>query len=453
MNSLRNPIDLSSQISFKHINKLAIPALISGVSEPILSITDTAIVGNIDVHATESLGAVGIVGAFISMLIWVFGQTRSAISSIVSQYVGANNVEAVKNLPAQAIFIITSVSVFIIIGTYPFAHSIFKLYNASELILDYSVDYYRIRVFGFPFTLFTIAVFGTFRGLQNTYYPMIIALTGAVSNIVLDVILVYGVEGLIEAMHIKGAAYASVIAQCLMAFLSAYFLLTKTIIPLRFKFPFNKEINRFIVMILNLFVRTLALNVTLYFASAFSTSYGKQYIAAYTIAINLWFLGAFVIDGYASAGNILSGKLLGAKNYKSLIELSNKLIRYGIIVGIVLGILGAIIYHPIGTLFTKDQEVLDEFYKIFWLVLAMQPLCALAFIFDGMFKGLGKMKTLRNILILSTFLIFVPILFWLDHMGLKLYAIFIAFTLWIIARGFPLIIIFRKEFLPLSQKT
>jgi Na+-driven multidrug efflux pump len=80
----------------------------------------------------------------------------------------------------------------------------------------------------------------------------------------------------------------------------------------------------------------------------------------------------------------------------------------------------------------------------------MQPLCAIAFIFDGMFKGLGKMKDLRNLLLLSTFLVFVPILFWLDSLDLKLYAIFIALTCWIIARGFPLIIKFRKEFLPLS---
>lgn len=442
---------MSTNISLKYINKLAIPALISGVSEPILSLTDTAIVGNMPMDATESLAAVGIVGAFISMLIWVLGQTRSAISSIVSQYVGADNLEKVKNLPAQAIFIITSLSILIILATFPFAENIFKLYNASNLILDYSVDYYRIRVFGFPFTLFTIAVFGTFRGLQNTYYPMIIAIIGATTNIVLDIILVYGIEGYIPAMNIKGAAYASVFAQLLMAIFSAYFLLEKTEIPLRFSLPFNKEIGRFLLMIVNLFIRTVALNVTLYYASAFSTSYGKEYIAAYTIAINLWFLGAFVIDGYASAGNILSGKLYGAKDYRNLILLSNKLIKYGIIIGILMALIGAIVYYPIGTLFTKDESVLKEFYKVFWLVLAMQPLCALAFIFDGIFKGLGKMKTLRNILLLSTFLVFVPVLFWLDSLDYKLYAIFIAFTLWIIARGLPLIIKFRKEFLPLSQ--
>ncbi|MEO8934905.1 MAG: MATE family efflux transporter [Xanthomarina sp.] len=442
---------MSTYISLKHINKLAIPALIAGVSEPILSLTDTAIVGNMDVNATESLAAVGIVGAFISMLIWVLGQTRSAISSIVSQYVGANNLDKVKNLPAQAIFIITSLSVLIILITYPFAEQIFKLYNASHLILDYSVLYYKIRVFGFPFTLFTIAVFGTFRGLQNTYYPMIIAIVGAVSNIILDVILVYGIEGYIPAMHIQGAAYASVLAQLFMAILSAYYLLKKTPISLKLSLPFNKEMKRFTSMILNLFIRTLALNVTLYLASSFSTSYGKEYIAAYTIAINLWFLGAFIVDGYASAGNILSGKLVGGKEYNKLIELSNMLLRQGVYLGLILAALGGVFYHFIGTVFTKEPEVLKEFYKVFWIILLMQPLCAIAFIFDGMFKGLGKMKDLRNLLLLATFLVYVPILFWLDSMDLKLYAIFIAFTCWIIARGFPLIIKFRREFLPRSQ--
>ena len=440
---------MSLDISFKNINKLAIPALISGISEPLLSLTDAAIVGNMAFNSTESLAAVGIVSTFLSMLIWVLGQTRSAISSIVSQYVGANKIDHIKNLPAQAIFIITSISILIILFTYPFARSIFKLYNASNLILDYSVIYYKIRVFGFPFTLFTIGVFGAFRGLQNTYYPMIIAILGAVINVVLDIVLVYGIEGVLEPMNIKGAAYASVFSQFIMALCSAYFLLKKTIIPLKINFPFNQEIKRFILMILNLFVRTIALNVTLYFASAFATSYGSEYIAAYTIAINLWFLGAFIIDGYASAGNILSGKLFGAKAYHLLIKLSNQLIVYGIIIGLITAVIGSVFYFPLGRIFTSDPKVLTVFYEVFWIVLLMQPLCALAFIFDGIFKGLGKMKYLRNVLLLATFLVFVPILFWLDSLNFKLYAIFIALTIWIIARGIPLIIKFRQLFLPL----
>ncbi len=444
-------IKVKTKISLKHINKLAIPALIAGISEPILSLTDAAVVGNVDLNATESLAAIGIVTTFISMLIWVLGQTRSAISSIISQHLGANALDQVRQLPAQAIFLITSLSIFIIAITYPLAAPIFKLYNAENLILDYSVEYYRIRVLGFPFTLFVIAVFGTFRGLQNTYYPMVIAISGAALNVILDFILVYGIDGVITGQHIKGAAYASLIAQVFMALFSAYLLLTKTSIPLRFSFPLNPQIKNFALMILNLFIRTLALNITLYLATKYATGYGKNYIAAYTIAINLWFLGAFIIDGYASAGNILSGKLFGQKNYNQLIKLSNKLIKYGIYLGITVAIIGSILYYPIGRIFTDESNVLIQFYSVFWIILAMQPLCALAFIFDGIFKGLGKMKALRNVLLLSTFLVFIPILFIVDYFDLKLHGIFIAFTFWIIARGLPLIIIFRKQFLPLTQ--
>ena len=195
---------MNTNNSFKKINRLAIPALVAGIAEPLLSITDTAIIGNIHENATESLAAVGIVGAFISMLIWVFGQIRSAISAIISQYVGANKLEEVKTLPAQAIAIVILGSFFIIAISYPFAKQIFQFYNASGEVLSYCISYFKIRIFGFPFSLFVFAVFGIFLGLQNTYYPMIIAIIGALLNIMLDLIFVYGIEGYIPAMHIEG---------------------------------------------------------------------------------------------------------------------------------------------------------------------------------------------------------------------------------------------------------
>lgn len=441
-----------TDISFKHINKLAIPALIAGIAEPVLSITDTAIIGNIDTNAIESLAAVGIVGAFISMLIWVFGQTRSAISAIVSQYLGANKLNEIKYLPAQAMLIIISLSLVVLAISYPFSEAIFRFYNADNLILQYCVDYFEIRIFGFPFSLLTFAIFGVFRGLQNTYYPMIIAISGALINIFLDIILVYGIEDFIPAMNIKGAAYASVIAQISMAFFSVILLLKKTSIPLKITLPFHVEIKRLIHMILNLFVRTIALNVALYFGTAYATDYGKEYIAAYTIGLNLWFLGAFMIDGYSSAGNILSGKLLGQKNYTTLITLNKKLLLYGIIVGLILTSFGVLFYNNIGLVFTKETAVLKEFYAVFWIILIMQPLCAATFIYDGTFKGLGEMKYLRNVLIFATGVGFIPTLLFFDWLGWKLYAIWIAFTVWVFFRGVFLFFKFKRMFLPLVQK-
>ena len=441
---------MTKSIKISDIQKLAIPALISGIAEPILSITDTIIVGNMAENATISLGAVGIVGSFISMLIWVFGQTRSVIASIIAQALGQKKLEEVEDLPAQGILIIIFSSFLIILLTYFNSEGLFKFYNASGNLLKFCVEYFNIRVWGLPFTLLTIGIFGIFRGLQNTYYPMIIAIVGTILNIVLDIILVYGIEGFINPMFIQGAAYASLVAQVTMAFLAIILLYKKTNIKLAVKFPFNPKIKSFMQMFGNLVIRTASLNVTLYFCNAFATKYGDEFIAAYTIAINLWFLVAFIIDGYSSAGTILSGKLYGEKSYGVLMKFGNDLTKIGVKIGVIMCIIGFIFYYPLGRIFNNDPVVLQEFYNVFWIVLAMLPLCSIAFIFDGVYKGLGWMKDLRNVLLFSTFMVFVPFVILFDHYELGLHGIFYAFTLWILARSIPLIIKFRKTFNKLS---
>ena len=438
---------MKPKVTFKQINKLAIPAIISGIAEPLLSITDTAIVGNVDLNPIESLAAVGIAGSFLSAIFWILAQTRSAISAIIAQYLGADKLNDIKTLPAQIIAINISLSVLIYITTLFFVETIFKLYNADGLILNYAVDYYKIRAIGLPLTIFTFSVFGIFRGLQNTYWPMVISIFGTVLNIILDYAFVFGIDGLIPAMHIKGAAYASIIAQGLMAILSLILVLKKTPFNLKLTFPFNKEIRRLLLLSFNLFVRALALNIALYFANAYATKYGNNYIAAQTIAFQIWLFFAFFIDGYSSVGNIVSGRLLGEKDYKNLWKLSVDLTKYAALVALILSAVCFIFYQPIGRLFTKEISVLETFYTIFWIVIIMQPLNAIAFVFDGLFKGLAEAVTLRNTLLIATFFGFIPTLLIGDYFGLKLYAVWIAFTVWMFLRMIILVVKFRRKYL------
>ena len=207
-------------VNRKTINRLAIPATIAGIAEPVLSITDTAIVGNIPVDGVASLAAVGIVGSFLSMLIWILGQTRSAISAIIAQYLGAGKLNEIRALPAQAIYFNISLSIIVLLGTVFIIEDIFKLLNASGKILDFCVKYYAIRVWGFPLTLFAFAIMGIFRGLQNTSWPMLIAIVGATLNIVLDFALVFGIPGILNPLYLEGAAWASLISQAVMAVLA-----------------------------------------------------------------------------------------------------------------------------------------------------------------------------------------------------------------------------------------
>ena len=443
---------MKTAINLKSINKLAIPATIAGIAEPVLSITDTAVVGNISVDGLESLAAVGIVGSFLSMLIWILGQTRSAISTIISQYLGAGRLEEVRTLPAQAIYFNISLSIIVLLGTIFVIEDIFSLLNATGKVLDFCVSYYSIRVWGFPLTLFVFAVMGIFRGLQNTFWPMIIAMVGALLNIVLDFALVFGIKGYIAPMHLEGAAWASLISQAVMAIMAIYLLLRKTDIGLRLRLPLHPEMNRLIRMSLDLFVRTVALNIALILAVREATALGDRYIGAHTIAINLWLFAAFFVDGYSAAANSMSGKLLGAKDYNGLWYLAKLVTRYALVVSLLLMLTGAVFYRPLGRVFSNEAQVLETFYAIFFIVILAQPMNTIAFVFDGIFKGLGEMKYLRNVLLVATFLGFIPTLYLSQYLGWGLYGIWIALTVWMAIRSGALVWKFRLKFRPLLQK-
>lgn len=442
---------MAVDISFKRIQTLAIPAIISGIAEPVLSLTDTAVVGNIQEYGTESLAAAGIVGTLLSTFIWVLGQSRSAITAIISQNLGAGNIDKLRSFPAQAVFFNVFTSLIILASTYFFSREIFMLMKADGRILDYSVDYYNIRVWGFPLTLYTFALFGIFRGLQNTFWPMVVATTGVVVNIGLDFAFVYGIEGLLPPMAIKGAAWASLISQAIMAILATILLKTKTKVSLRFKKSLHPEVKRLIVMWANLVVRSLALNAALILAVREATALGTNQIAGYTIAINLWLFAAFFLDGYGAAGNILSGRLLGANNYSGLWALTKKVCWYNLIVSTVLIGFGVLFYTPLGTLFNKEPGVLEVYNDIFWYVLISMPLSAMAFTLDAVFKGLGEMRYLRDVLLGSTLIGFIPVLYISKYFNLELDGIWIALLVWIAYRALALIIKYKNKYLPLAK--
>ncbi|MFO7744525.1 MAG: MATE family efflux transporter [Psychroflexus sp.] len=435
------------KVSFKEINTIAIPAIIAGIAEPLISLSDIAIIGNVEENAVEALAAAGIVGSFLSAIIWILAQTKTAISALVSQHLGSNRLHAVKTLVPQTILLNFLLSLLIYFITAFFAELIFSAYNAEGLILDYTKSYYRIRALGYPLTLVTFAIFGVFRGLQNTLWAMKCSLAGGAVNIGLDFLLVYGIDGFIPAMHLEGAAIASIIAQGVMLAMALYYFIKKTPFHLKLSFNLNPNLKPLISMASNLFLRTLALNIAIYLANSYATDYGKNYIAAQSILMNIWLFFSFFIDGYANAGNAIGGKLLGAKAYTKLWNLSKDISKYAVIIALILMGICAIFYNEIGLIFNKDEQVLMLFSSVFWIVLLMQPVNSIAFMFDGIFKGLGEAKYLRNVLLIATFLGFWPTLLILDYIGLKLYAIWIAFFVWMLIRSIALVVKFRSKYL------
>jgi len=432
-----------SGLNRRDINRLAIPAILTGIAEPIITLVDTAFVGRV---GTTELAAVGIAGSFYLLTVWILAQTLTAIAAIVSRYFGKKELPAIASLVPQALLSNILLGGGFLFLTNLFSETIFRFYNAEGEVLQACMDYFGIRSWGFPFTLATLLLFGVFRGLQNTSWAMVISLSGAILNLVLDYLLIFGIEGAVAPMGLKGAATASLAAQVLMFALALVFLVAKTPFPLTISRRINPEFRNLAGMSLDLFIRTILLNLTFYLATRYATGYGKAVVAAHTIAINIWLFSSFFIDGYAHAGNALAGRLLGEERPLELARMGWKINRISVYIGIALALVYALGYFQIGTFFTNDEAVLAQFEKVFFLVIITQPINAVAFAFDGIYKGLGEMKLLRNLLVGATLIGFIPVAVGFHYSNPGLIGIWIAFLVWMIIRSGWLAIDFKKRF-------
>jgi putative MATE family efflux protein len=430
-------------VDYKEINKLAFPAIVAGVSEPLIALADTAIIGHL---GTTELAGVGVGASLFLLLVWLLAQTKSAISAIVSRYYGMGKTNEIGAFVVQSLFFNIIIGILTIAVTLCFVNYLFSFYNATGELLEVAKSYYRIRVFGLPLALATYGLFGVFRGLQNTSWAMMISISGGTINVLLDFILVYGIDNVVPAIGVEGAAWASLIAQAIMFVAVVWLLIKKKLVSVALRIEFDKNMGDFVRMFVNLLVRTAALNTAYFLGTKYATSYGEEYIAAHTMAMNIWLFSSFFIDGYATAGNAIAGKLLGQNNNDGIAQIGKAIYRMSILVGTVLGLIYLGGYVFFGSIFSNDIAVITVFESIFWLVIISQPINGLSFGLDGIFKGLGKTALLRNTLLAATFLGFVPTLFLFDYLGFELHAVWFAFLVFMAFRGFILLWKFNMSY-------
>lgn len=441
----------STKISFKEIRILAIPAIFAGIAEPIIGLVDTAIIGNLGESSNISQSAVGLGATFYTLLLWSLSQIRTSISSLVSKYMGAEKLSDIKSLVPQTVLFGAMLGIIVGGLSFLFAENIFlDFYGVKpeqRELLNLSVSYFNIRIVGLPISLIVYTLFGVFRGMQNTVWIMYASISGAIVNMILDYVLVFGIGDFQPNMGIEGVAWASVFSQLTMFVIVFIITKRKTIFSLipRFK-NLSPEFKTMLIMSANMLIRTLALNFTFYLASRYAISYGENYMAAHTILIQIWVFSFFFIDGFSNAGNAISGKLLGKKDFKALTILSKDLVKYNLIVAGVLALIFVALYPVLGTLFSNNEDVVSIFYSVFWIIIIAQFISGVTFTYDGVFKGLGETAYLRNTLILATFFVFWPLSYLLDWYDLKLYGVWISFVIWNVFRGGSLIYLFRKKY-------
>ncbi|HLP13862.1 MAG TPA: MATE family efflux transporter [Flavobacteriales bacterium] len=433
-----------AKVSQREINLIAAPAILSAVAEPLIALLDNGIIKEYSYNPTVVTGAVGLAASFFLLIVWVFSQTRTAMSTVVAQHYGAGRLGQIKNLVPQMIWMNFVLGLLFALITRTFATEIFRFYNADGELLAKTVEYFEIRAIGYPFTLATLLIFGIFRGMQNTFWTMLITVGGAGLNLAMDILFMKGWAGWIEPMGIKGVAISSVIVQVLMFLIACVFYLRYTPFKLTFEPRLHPLFFRFMTMSGNLIIRSIAVNAVYFFSIRFAAKNGDDYLAVQTVLTQIWFFCAFFIEGYANAGNALVGKFVGQGNSDSLRQLTGIMRVMTLKVALFLTVILVALYFPLGWMLLETDSTQLIFYHTFWLIVVMQPIIAFAFVYDDFMKGAGLMVPLRNVLILSSFGGFVPCLYLLGYFGFKIMAIWIGFNVWMLLRAVLLRYQFHK---------
>ncbi|MFC3573454.1 MATE family efflux transporter [Streptomyces yaanensis] len=409
----------------REIVALAVPAFAALVAEPLFVMADSAIVGHL---GTAQLAGLGVASALLTTAVSVFVFLAYATTAAVARRVGAGDLRSAIRQGMDGIWLALLLGAAVVAVVLPMAPGIVDVFGASPTAAPYATTYLRISALGIPAMLVVLAATGVLRGLQDTRTPLYVAVAGFVANAALNAGLVYGAD-----LGIAGSAWGTVIAQCGMA--TVYLCVVvrgarRHGASLR---PDAAGIRAGAQAGAPLLVRTLSLRAILMIATAVAARLGDADIAAHQIVLSLWSLLAFALDAIAIAGQAIIGRYLGAGDAQGARDACRRMVQWGIIAGIVLGLLVLVTRPLFLPLFTSDTAVRHIALPALVLVALAQPICGIVFVLDGVLMGAGDGPYLAWAMLL-TLAVFAPVALLVPVLGGGLTALWAAMTLMMTVR-------------------
>jgi putative MATE family efflux protein len=362
---------------------LGLPALGALAADPLYSLADTAFVGHL---GTPQLGALAVGTAAFTASFWLFSFLAYGVTPRVARALGAGDAAEATRVGVQALFLALTIGVLVSTIGVIFAGPIVRLFGASGDVAAFAEPYLRIRILSATAVLVGQVGHGWLRGAQDTRTPMLVALTGALLNVVLDYVLVYPV-----GLGVEGAAWATVIGQTAAALAFVMILVRRMDSPV---WRWNRAVARSLLKVgVELAVRTGALLGALTVATSVAARMGDVPVASWQIAMQVFLLLALSLDSIAISGQALIGKHLGAPDGRAEM-ISRRLMSWGVALGFVLCAVLLLAARPIATVFTGDERVVDAAGGLLiWLAL-VQPLAGAAFTLDGILIGASDTRFL-----------------------------------------------------------
>lgn len=373
----------------REIVRLAVPAFLALVAEPLFLLADSAIVGHL---GTGPLAGLGIAGVVLQTIVGVCVFLAYGTTAGVARRVGAGDLRGAVAQGIDGLWLAVVIGVLVTVPCLLAARPLARAVGAHGDVVDQATAYLQIAVLGVTPLLVMLAATGVLRGLQDTRTPLLVAVAGNVLNVVLNLLLVYGL-GPFDGWGIRGSATGSVLAQvCSAAALVAVVVrgARRHGAPLT---PDLAGIRQAARAGVPLVVRTLtlraALLVTTYAVTRISLADQDTELAAHQVAFTLWTFLAFVLDAIAIAAQALTGRALGAGDVSLTRALTARMVWWGVVSGVVTGAALAATSPLLGRLFTDDPAVTDLLVPVLLVVALGQPVCGVVFVLDGVLIGAG----------------------------------------------------------------
>jgi putative MATE family efflux protein len=374
------------------ILRLALPAFLALVAEPLFLLSDAAIVGHLGTPELAGLGIAAVVlQTAVGLCIFLaYGTTAS-----VARHLGAGDRSGALAQGIDGVWLAVLIGLVTTVAGIAATGPLVSAFGVGGEVADHATTYLRIAFLGTIPLLVMLATTGVLRGLQDTRTPLVVAVAGNGLNIVLNVLLVYGV-GAFDGLGIAGSAIGSVLAQVA----SAGALLAVVIraarregAPLR---PDRTGILAAAHAAVALVVRTVTLRAALLVtafavASSDPADAGRRTvdIATHQLAMTLWSFLAFVLDAIAIAAQAITGRYLGAGDVETTRAVTRRMIQWGFASGVVTGVLLAAASPWLGALFTGDEAVQDRLVPVLLVAAIGQPIAGVVFVLDGVLIGAG----------------------------------------------------------------
>lgn len=400
------------------------------MTTPLLGAVDTAVVGQLP--APAYIGGVAVGTLIFNTLYWLFGFLRVSTSAFAAQANGASNPDQGVLALCRPFLLAVIVGVLFIILQWPIEHASLLVISPDADVSRFAIEYFRIRIWGAPFTLMNYVILGWLMGMAKIKQALCLQILTNVLNMLLAILFVH-----VFSFDVQGVATATLIAE-ISAFVLGVFIVWKAS-PFEWKIPSiqslldTKSMKRMFNVNKDLFIRTICLLIVINMFTAKGASFGTEFLAANAVLFQIHYIMAYLFDGFANASSILVGKSIGSNDkelYKKTLTLSR---QWSLITAFVISSLYTIFQEPIIGLFTSLPSVIEISLKYGpWLIVYPFAAC-FGLVIYGVFTGATEIAPVRNSMIYATILyviiqlIITPI--WHNH------GLWLAFVIYTIGRS------------------